>query len=202
MIILNIGDLDLFSFKNLVKYLVSFQFSSKSKLEHLGIGLNKAIISFNMEVKIWLRELFNIKIANLLELNIYTNIIINNERNYLYLLDIMKDNWISSYNITFNSKSNDIINKFKNLENNISFLIPYKLEKKLLNQDNNINSSDIIYWYLKYLFTFKYYDSSSDFVSKKRCIDTILKYLYIEKNAIIKHSLEEEKNNKDSNQKE
>ena len=202
LIILNIGDLDLYSFKHLVKYLVSFQFSSKSKLESLGIGLNRTITNFNTEAKISIRELFNIKIENLLQLNLYTNFIINEEKNYKYLLDIMKDNWISSYNITFNSKSYDILNKFKDEENKISFLVPHHLEKKFLNKEKNINNNDIIYWYLKYLFTFKYYNSSTDFITKKKCIDTILKYLYIEKNVTIKHSLEEEKTNTDTNEKE
>ena len=84
-------------------------------------------------------------------------------------------------------------------------MVPHQLEKKFLNKEkninNNVNNDDIIYWYLKYLFTFKYYNSSTDFITKKKCIDTILKYLYIEKNVTIKHSLEKEKTNKDTNEK-
>ena len=177
-----------------------------SILETLGIGLNKTITLFNTEIKLIMRELFNIKLFNLLELNIYTNIIIN-EKNYNYLLDILKDNFISSFIITFNSKSNEILNKCKSLKDNIHFLVPQKLTKKIINERNSIkinqDNNDIIYWYLKYLFNYKYYDSSSNFISKKKCINSILKYLYIEKKVNIKHNLEENKEvNKENNNKE
>ena len=149
------------------------------------------------ELKIILRELFNIKLSNLLELNIYTNIIIN-ESKYNYILDIIKDNWISSITITFNSISNNILNNCKDLKNNIKFLVPPKLTKKIFNVKNNQENNDIIYWYLKYLFDYKYYNSSSNFVSKKLCINSILKYLYIEKNVKIKHSLDNDEENLDN----
>ena len=194
---LNIGDLDLITFKFLVKYLISYKFCSKSILENLGIRLNKTITELTTELKIILRELFNIKLSNLLELNIYTNIIIN-ESKYNYILDIIKDNWISSITITFNSISNNILNNCKDLKNNIKFLVPPKLTKKIFNVKNNQENNDIIYWYLKYLFDYKYYNSSSNFVSKKLCINSILKYLYIEKNVKIKHSLDNDEENLDN----
>ena len=204
LIKLNIGDLDIITFSHLIKFLISYKFCSNSKLESLGIGLNKAITCFNTELKILFRDLFNIKLNNLLELNLYTNVIINNKNNYEYLMDILKDNWISSLVIILNSQSNDILNKFKNLKNNIKFFVHPKLTKKLIKEKNNNNininnqdNNDIIYWFLKYLFDYKYYNSSSNFTSKKICINSILKYLYIEKNIKIKHSLEndEEMNN-------
>ena len=194
---LNIGDLDLITFKFLVKYLISYNFCSKSILENLGIRLNKTITELTTELKIILRELFYIKLSNLLELNIYTNIIIN-ESKYNYILDIIKDNWISSITITFNSISNNILNNCKDLKNNIKFLVPPKLTKKIFNVKNNQENNDIIYWYLKYLFDYKYYNSSSNFVSKKLCINSILKYLYIEKNVKIKHSLDNDEENLDN----
>jgi hypothetical protein len=43
IIILSLGDFDLFTFKNLVKYLTSYKFSSESNLESLSIRLNKTI---------------------------------------------------------------------------------------------------------------------------------------------------------------
>ena len=191
---LNIGDLDLTTFKNFVSYLISFKFCSKSILENLGIGLNKSITEFSTELKFLLRELFNIKIQSLIQLNIYTNVIIN-EKNYNYLINILKDNWISSYVLIFNPKSNDILNKYKNMKNEINFFVSPKLAKKLINSTEKIKSindnNDIIYWYLKYLFSYKYYNSSSNFITKKNCINSILKYLYIEKNIKIAYNLEE-----------
>ena len=193
LIKLNLGDLDLITFKYLIKYLISYKFSSISKLESLGIGLIKTITRFNTELKIIFRELFNIKLNNLLELNLYTNVIIN-EKDYKYLIDILKGNWISSLTIIMNSKSNDILNKYKYLRNSIQFFVPPKLMKKIVDKNinankNNQDNNDIIYWYLKYLFDFRYCNSSSDFTSKKICINTILKYLYIENNIKIRHSL-------------
>ena len=191
---LNIGDLDLTTFKNFVSYLILFKFCSKSILENLGIGLNKSITEFSTELKFLLRELFNIKIQSLIQLNIYTNVIIN-EKNYNYLINILKDNWISSYVLIFNPKSNDILNKYKNMKNEINFFVSPKLAKKLINSTEKIKSindnNDIIYWYLKYLFSYKYYNSSSNFITKKNCINSILKYLYIEKNIKIAYNLEE-----------
>ena len=197
LIKLNIGDLDLSTFKILVNYLISYKFSSKSNLECLGIGLNKTLTQFSIELKMIFRELFTIKIANLSKLNVYTNIIIKEEKNYNYLIEILRNNWISSYTITFNSKSSDILDKCKNLKNNILYLVPYELNKKLLEKEKEdpINNG-MIYWYLKYLFNYKYYNNNSNFITKKRCIFTILKYLYNEKNINISHNLEDEIKNK------
>ena len=197
LIKLNIGDLDLVTFKVLVNYLISYKFSSKSNLECLGIGLNKTLTQLNTELKMLFRELFTIKIANLSKLNLYTNIIIKDEKNYNYLIEILRNNWIPSYTITFNSKCNDILDKCKNLKNNILYLVPYELDIKLLGkeEENPINNG-MIYWYLKYLFNYIYCNNDSNFISKKRCIFTILKYLYNEKIINISHNLEDEIKNK------
>ena len=192
---LNIGDLDLITFKSLISNLVSYKFCSQSILENLGIGLNKTITNFGIGLKFALRNLFNIKLPSLIQLNIYTNVIINNDKNYHYLVNILEDNWISSYTLTFNSKSNEILNKYKNIGNEIKFFVSSKLSKKLFNNnEKNIginDNNDAIYWYLKYLFNYRYYNSSSTFTTKKNCICSILKYLYVEKNIQIKHNLEE-----------
>ena len=45
-----------------------------------------------MEIYSLLFQIFNIKITNLLELNIYTNIIINKDKEYFYLLNIFNNN--------------------------------------------------------------------------------------------------------------
>jgi len=194
LIKLNIGDLDLITFSSLVKYLISYKFCIGSNLKNLGIGLNKTITSFNTKLKINLRNLFYIKIANLLELNIYTNLILN-EKEYKYLLDILNDNWISSYVITFNSKSNLNLEKYNLSRNNINFFSSEKIFEE--NENNKNNNKDInnnyLFWCLKYLFNKKYYNSSTNFVSKKNCINSIIKYLYFSKKIKIKHTLLEEK---------
>ena len=198
LIKLNLGDLDLMTFSSLVKYLISYKFCITSNLRNLGIGLNKTITFFNTELKLNLRNLFYIKIANLLELNLYTNLILI-EKEYKYLLDILNNNWISSYVITFNSKSNLILEKFNSSRNNIKFFVSHNLEKKIFDENENNknlkNNKDInydyLFWCLKYLFNKKYYNSSTNFVSKKNCINSIIKYLYFSKKIKINHSLEE-----------
>jgi hypothetical protein len=195
---LNLGDLDLMTFSSLVNYLISYKFCVASNLKNLGIGLNKTITFFNTELKLNLRNLFYIKIANLLELNLYTNLILIG-KDYKYLLDILNDNWISSYVITFNSKSNLILEKYNSSRNNIKFFVSHNLEKKIFDENENNkdlkNNKDInydyLFWCLKYLFNKKYYNSSTNFVSKKNCINSIIKYLYFSKKIKIKHSLEE-----------
>ena len=58
LIILSLGDFDLFTFKNLVKYLTSYKFSSESNLESLSIRLNKTITLLTTELKI-ISKIFN-----------------------------------------------------------------------------------------------------------------------------------------------
>ena len=181
LIILNLGDLDLFTFKCLVKYLTSYNFASKSKLEALTIRLNNSLTYFTTELKILFRKLFYIKISKLSEINIYTNFIIKNKMNYHYLIDILKDNWVSNYTITFNSKSDEIIRKNKNLVKNIFYFIP-------------IDESEV-FWYLKYMFNNKYINPQMNFLVIKSCINGILKYLYVTKEININHSFENKINN-------
>ena len=176
LIILSLGDFDLYTFKNLVKYLTSYKFSSESNLESLTIRLNKSITLFSTELKIILRQLFYIKISKLSVLNIYTNIIIKNEVNYKYLINILQDNWIGNYTITFNSISNETVDKFNNLSNNLTYFVP--------------NDEDKAFWYLKYIFNVKFMNPSMNFISIKKCINCILEYLYTKKEVIINHSLE------------
>ena len=181
LIILNLGDLDLFTFKCLVKYLTSYNFSSKSKLEALTIRLNNSLTYFTTELKLLFRKLFYTKISKLSEINIYTNFVIKNKINYLYLIDILKDNWVSDYTITFNSKSDEIIRKNKNLVKNIFCFVP--------------NDEAEVFWYLKYMFNNKYINPLMNFVVVKSCINCILKYLYIKKEIKINHSFENKLNN-------
>ena len=68
LIILNIGNLDMVSFRSLAKYLISYKFASKSNLEILSIRLNNSVISITTELKLILRELFFLKLAKLSKL--------------------------------------------------------------------------------------------------------------------------------------
>ena len=176
LIILNIGDLDIISFKSLVKYLTSYKFASESNLETLSIRLNNSLASFTTDLKLTLRELFYIKASKLSELNLYTNIIINNELDYHYLVNILKDNWIPNYTITFHSKSNKILNKCQTLLKDI-FYYPS-------------NDENEFFWILKYLFKVKYANSLTNFFNIKSYINDILKYLCNKKEIKVNHSLE------------
>ena len=176
LIILRIGDLDMVSFKSLVKYLTSYKFASESNLETLSIRLNNSLLYFTVKLKIILRELFYLKISKLSELNLYTNLIIKKEFDYLFLINILKDNWIPSYTITFNSKSFEIINKHQTFINNISYYVS--------------NDENKAFWLLKYLFSVKYVNSLTNFYNIKSCINDIMKYLLKTKKIKINHSLE------------
>ena len=176
LIILRIGDLDIVSFKSMVKYLTSYKFASESNLETLSIRLNNSLLYFTVKLKIILRELFYLKISKLSELNLYTNLIIKKEFDYLFLINILKDNWIPSYTITFNSKSFDIINKHQTFMNNISYYVS--------------NDENKAFWFLKYLFNVKYGNSLINFFNIKSYINGIMKYLFKTKAIKINHSLE------------
>ena len=197
LIVLNIGDLDIFTFKVLVKHITSYNFYQKSSLTKLSISLFKTIIKLNTELKLLLRKLFNIKLKSLVELNLYTEIVIDNKSKYFYLIDALKNNWISFYTITFNSSSNKLVDTFKNKTENITFLIPHKYEKMFLTnyesiklKANAFDYDDEIFWYLKYLFNHKYIDYSYNYENNKKIITTILKYLYFEKKVKLNHSFE------------
>ena len=69
-------------------------------------------------------KLFNIKIKQLKEINLYTNIIIS-LKEYFYLLNIFNNNWISSCTFTFNKKSEEIYKsqKCEEKKNKIKFFV-------------------------------------------------------------------------------
>ena len=203
LIVLSIGDLDLITFIKLVEYLTSYNFSINSVLKNLSIKLLNKITSFNTEIKLILRKLFNIKIKTLLEIKLFTNIIIDNRAKYLYLLKILEYNWVPSYTITLNE--NPEINLYRNSFDKIEipfiasstieniFLIDYLpiLNKRVNNnQKNDIN--DEIFWFLKYLFSCRYSYYSLSFFEIQHLSFTILKYLYCTFNIKLYHQIKEE----------
>ena len=196
------GDLDIPTFESLVNYLTSYKVSSKSSLSTLSIKLLNIITCFNKEIKLIFRKLFNIKIKSLLELKLCTNLIIDNRNNYLYLIKILKNNWIPTYVIKCNEKTDNYIFTNRLYYGNISFLISNAIKDTLL-QNNQIDlnckrdeefpTDENIFWILKYIFSCKYCDNSMSFFEIKNLGVTILKYLFFTSNAKISYILEEPK---------
>ena len=202
LIKLSIGDLDIITFEELINYLTSFEFSRKSLLSSLTIKILKNITYFNTKLKLLLRKLFDIKIKSLLELKFFSNIIISNKMNYIYLLNIMKNNWIPSYVITLNEKSKDIQTKFNNIKNEIKFLVSNcirdiifkdvpqdSINKNRNSQNNDIN--DEVLWMLKYIFYCRYSNWGLNFLEIKNINFSIFKYLYFTSSIKLRHKLEE-----------
>ena len=200
--ILNIGDLDLDTFRIFTNKICDPIFNLYSFLQKLSIGLIKTIVNFNIELKFLIRRLFSIKIKNLESLNLYTNIIIDNDIDYDYFLQILNNNWISEYTILFNCNSELIISNFAKDKKNIKFFVPHNLERKLLDPDdimemkdnpitlevdNNKDYYDDSYWYLKFLFENVYVDKIKSEKRIKNLIMGILKYLYFLKTPKIHH---------------
>ena len=204
--ILNIGDLDLISFKSLCNYICSYNFNKNSSLERLSISLINSITNFTFDLKILFEKLFKIKIKNFISLNIFTNIEFIDKYQYLYLLKILDNNWISEYRITFNRNSHIIINQNQNGIKKLQYLVPHSLEEKLLEDEDlmkikknpksdvlqyvnkNIDKYDEIYWYLKYLLTKVYTDNLKNEERTKQIIFDILKYVYFVKTPKIHHT--------------
>ena len=168
LIVLNIGNCDLSTFKELVQHLSSFKFCFYSSLSTIKISLIKTLRIISIKLYKLFFNLFNIKIKQLKELNLYTNIIIS-LKEYLYLLNIFNNNWISSCTFTFNKKSEEIYTSAccEEKKNQIKYYVPGCLEDDLLSPDEQvsrkkidkekiINKNDEIYWYLKYLLKVKY----------------------------------------------
>ena len=93
LITLSLGDLDLYTFDNLLQYLTSYDFSINTNLSHLNIKLLRMITNFNIQMKLMLQRLFSINLKNLLELKLCTNLIIDKKANYLFFLKLLHNNY-------------------------------------------------------------------------------------------------------------
>ena len=206
LIILNIGDCDICSFQELIKFLTSYKFCKISPLEKLNISLINSIFEYTNTLKHLFYRIFSIKIKRLTELNIYTNIYMNKEA-YFYSIDIFRNNWISKCGLILNPKS-EIIQLDKD-KNNIVYLVSHGLEDKLMPNEELVyrnkiffdkdkkniidcDKSDNIYWIMIQIFNKKYksFGKKVKIRSKKEIIFNTLKYLYFTKNVEIKHRLE------------
>ena len=200
--ILKLGDMDISTLKELSIYLCSFRFFQNSKLRTLTIGLLYFITHFNKEIEFLLNQIFSIKIKTLLEINVYTNIIIKKQNNFY---KILQSNWISSCNLFLNEKSEifwkqDLSTKKKNkiIDKKILYLLHHELEEEKLTPNeialrNKIKFSKTdcqIAFYLKYLLIFKYSKEKKiklSYYNQKNIIFNILKYLYFTKTSKIEY---------------
>ena len=200
LINLNLGNMDLYTFKTLCNYICKHEFVKSSSLKSITIGLMESINEFTDEIKFLFRKLFGIKINNLYSLNLFTGLCLSDKKQYIDLLEIINYNWIIQYLITLDDNSKNVYKKEKNELLNLRCLVPIFWEKKLeehKNKKNRNKAKEIdydIYCYLKYLFNNKYkpYESykpkkpsernksypAKDIIVKKILFD-ILKYLYV-----------------------
>ena len=193
--IINIGDLDLFSLNHLIENIDKYNICENSLLEQISISLNKTIIKLEDEVKLLIAKLFYLKIKNLSSISIYTNIEIKSKEEFEEIIKIINNNWISSYLIIFNDKSNNIINNNSKLYKNANLnYITKKIKKSTNNKINiNIDVSDEIFFCLKKVFN-KSLGKILDFYSKKKIISKILNYLYVSKELTLNFSLPNDDN--------
>ena len=200
LIILSIGDLDFETFSYLVNYITSYEFSNKSSLQLLNIKLMNKLSEFNIKIKVLLQKLFYIKIKNLLELKIFSNLIIKDTFNYLYLIKLLKYNWIPSYVITLNKVSYQ--HKIDYYNNNVPFLIFPSIGKnssntfEIIAENEIINKKDVIndnelFWFLKYIFYCRYAEYNLNFFEIKNIIFNIAQFLYTTCNTKISYEINE-----------
>ena len=195
LITLSLGDLDLYTFDNLLQYLTSYDFSINTNLSHLNIKLLRMITNFNIQMKLMLQRLFSINLKNLLELKLCTNLIIDKKANYLFFLKLLHNNWIHSYVITLNKKSRLTVGFFNLFKNNKIYFLVSETIQNIVFQDtfslmrkHNFFSTEI-FWILKrYLFKKQKEDDIN--VGKfgmQYIIFNILKYLFLTSNVKLEH---------------
>ena len=192
---LNIGDLDIYTFDKLIQYLTCYDFSINSNLSHLSIKLLGMFTNFNIHMKLLLQRLFNISLRNLLELKLFTNLIIDKKANYLFFLKLLQNNSIPSYLITLNKKSKKTIAYFNLFKvNKIYFLISETIQNLVfkdtfnLMRQNNFFLNEI-YWVIK-IYLLRMQKRNDIFVGKfgmQGIIFTILKYLFFTSNVKLEH---------------
>ena len=192
---LNIGDLDIYTFDKLIQYLTCYDFSINSNLSHLSIKLLGMFTNFNIQMKLLLQRLFNISLRNLLELKLFTNLIIDKKANYLFFLKLLQNNSIPSYLITLNKKSKKTIAYFNLFKvNKIYFLVSETIQNLVFKDTFNLMRQhnfflNEIYWVIK-IYLLRMQKRNDIFVGKfgmQGIIFTILKYLFFTSNVKLEH---------------
>ena len=220
LINLRIGEIDILTLRELVKYLCSYNFYRISSLKYLTIGILNHIVNFTKEIKYLFNELFSIKIKTLKELNVFSNVNIDNKSNFY---KIFIDNWIPNCTLTLNEKSEFSCKKEKmnkklgkifdkqndktsqnNKENKIMYLLHHELEDEILTHNEislrqkiNLEKDDNdAAWYLRHIIMryLKRNNNLNNYYTIKNIIFNILKYLYFIKNANIKMKIVADQN--------
>ena len=127
---LSLGNLDIYTFTSFIEKYTSNEFISESKLVNIKIILNEGIIEYNDEIKTNFVKLFQKNPKNLMNFEIITNIIINNEQLH-ELISIIKKNYVNKYLITFNKKSKIFIEEIINKEFSDIIILDNAIEQKL-----------------------------------------------------------------------
>ena len=199
---LKLGDMDIPTLKVLTQFLCSYKFFQTSNLRTLTIGLLYFITHFNKEIEFIFNEIFSIKIKTLLEITVYSNIIIKDQNTFNKILE---NNWISSCNLLLNEKSEsfwkqDLLNTKNNKikHKKILYLLHHELEEEkltpnevMLRKKIKMTQTDCkIAFYLRYILIFKYSKEKQiklSYYDQKNIVFNILKYLFFTKKAKIEY---------------
>ena len=199
---LKLGDMDIPTLKVLTQFLSSYKFFQTSNLRTLTIGLLYFITHFNKEIEFIFNEIFSIKIKTLLEITVYSNIIIKDQNIFNKILE---NNWISSCNLLLNEKSEsfwkqDLLNSKNNKikHKKILYLLHHELEEEkltpnevMLRKKIKMTQTDCkIAFYLRYILIFKYSKEKKiklSYYDQKNIVFNILKYLFFTKKAKIEY---------------
>ena len=199
---LKLGDMDIPTLKVLTQFLCSYKFFQTSNLRTLTIGLLYFITHFNKEIEFIFNEIFSIKIKTLLEITVYSNIIIKDQNTFNKILE---NNWISSCNLLLNEKSEsfwkqDLLNTKNNKikHKKILYLLHHELEEEkltpnevMLRKKRKMTQTDCkIAFYLRYILIFKYSKEKQiklSYYDQKNIVFNILKYLFFTKKAKIEY---------------
>ena len=199
---LKLGDMDIPTLKVLTQFLCSYKFFQTSNLRTLTIGLLYFITHFNKEIEFIFNEIFSIKIKTLLEITVYSNIIIKDQNTFNKILE---NNWISSCNLLLNEKSESFWKQdLLNTKNNkikykkILYLLHHELEEEkltpnevMLRKKIKMTQTDCkIAFYLRYILIFKYSKEKQiklSYYDQKNIVFNILKYLFFTKKAKIEY---------------
>ena len=188
LVILNIGDFDIISFQYFVNNITQFKFIKNTSLQQISIKLNRTIIKFNDDIKLTMAKLFNINITHLL-ICLYTNIKINLDE-YQEIINLLQDNLMHSYNLSFNTNSEQLIKDNYHQTNKLICIVPKEAGySKMINVLDSLDGTkekqtaefpDINYC-LNYKINKIIHNNNIqiDFYKQKKIISNILKYLFI-----------------------
>ena len=200
LVILNLGNMDLNTFKILCNFISQNEFQKSSSLKQITFSLIESINKLTDEIKILFGKLFAIKIKALYSLNLYTGLCLSDKEQYYDLLKLINYNWIMQYIITFDDCSDNIYESEANNLSKLKCLIPIFWEDKKSQNRKNVEEIDYdVYIYLKYLIHKKYKPYEADKCNKsssqndkldiiqKKILFDILKYLYVSRVPSVNH---------------